>query len=132
MEKIYLMLRLLFLSLIFVSRSGSSGGGGVIEQREEDTGDKNLFSVWRQVDEGNVLDFRNLAFNTDFIFEFSNSEGVCTCNLEIDGSQSSGDILISDCVGIQGCFEFVDAYSINKDADSLRICDSRRDCDEFR
>lgn len=132
MNKFSLILALIFSSFVIVScGSDSDDDDSSAQQQREDA--KNLFSVWRQVDEDLVLDFRNMSFDTNYIFQFSTAEGLaCTCNLEIDGNQTSGDIFLRNCSGIEGCFSLIDTYSYDKDADSLRICDSRRDCDEYR
>jgi len=135
MKKMSFIFALMFSGLLAVScGSDDDNNGSVVDRqdREEAVG-KNLFSVWRDTsDTALTLDFRDYTFNEEAPFFFRTSQAIlCSCSIEFNGSQRSGDILLSDCTGIDACLDVIDTYSYEKSENTLIICDSRRSCDTF-
>lgn len=132
MRKMSFIFALMFSGLLVVSCGSDDDDSGSALEREEAEG-KNLFSVWRDTgDTSLTLDFRDYRFNQEAPFFFRTSQAVlCSCSIEFNGSQRSGDILLGDCKGVAECIDVIDTYSYEKSENTLVICDSRRSCDTF-
>ena len=133
MNKSIFLLTLLISSFVLISCGSDDDDNG--SSREEQEEGKNLFSVWRPAtnsDSNLTLDFRTYRFNQRAPFVLRTADTLlCSCAIEFEGNQSAGEINISDCTGVQSCLDFIDTYSYDKDPNSLEICDSRNDCDDF-
>lgn len=134
MKRSTLLLTLMISSLTLISCGSDDDDNGSSRQEQEEG--KNLFSVWRPAsnsDSNLILDFRSYNFNQRAPFVLRTSDTIlCSCAIEFEGNQSAGEFLISDCTGIPTCLDFIDTYRYDKNPNTLEICDSRNDCDDFQ
>lgn len=145
-KKQNLILSILLSAFVLVACGGGGGGGsddddsGGGDDREEE---KNLFSRWVDTDDGTVLDFRGMTFDTVFPFNFSFDSGeVCQCGLIFRGNQSEGTITLANCVYLGGgngdpncpaIFENNgEPYDYANENAELSICNAGNSCDEYR
>ncbi len=115
---------------------GSDSGGGSPEPEE-----KSLFSIWTNTeDEDDVIDFEEGSLGEEMPFTFTYPDGaVCTCTLELSGSQTSGNFILNSCefdrfstqYDDPGCNDLNGTGTYSVDNDILTICDDELECDTF-
>lgn len=133
--RLLLVLTLTCLSLLFSGCAKSGGSSDATANPDASSAggtdpngnsSKSLFSVWNE--ENNVfnLDFRSAQFGvTSQVSITSGTVGSCTCQVLIQGTQTSGTMVFSNCTnGSAGCVSLKPSGNYTKTNSSLQLCTS--------
>lgn len=92
------------LGLLFLTSCGSDDDGGLEpEEQQEDSLEKNLFSLWKNREDDSNFDLTNMSFETPANTDFVLSTGeTCSCSVFLSGSQNTGTMEVFNCVYIEG------------------------------
>lgn len=91
------------------------------------TSAKSIFSVWTEENNVFQLDFRSAQFGVSSeVLITSGTVGSCTCQVMIQGSESSGTMIFSNCTnGSIACVSLRPSGSYSKSSSSLlQLCTS--------
>lgn len=120
-------------ALTVLTACNGGGGGG---------GSKSLFSQWTSTNGNFYFDITGQQFGFPFYMGFLFGTGeYCRCTVEVQGSESSGFVLIDDCTyvsggnGDPGCVQFENGgtpYTYTKTGSTLSLCDSPGSCESYR
>lgn len=84
--------KLILAAVAAVGLAACGGGGG------DDPG-KDLFSTWKNVDNGAVLDLTYLEFSVPAQFDFRLVNGArCFCMVTVLGDQTGGKVALDSCI----------------------------------
>jgi hypothetical protein len=99
--------------------ANTAGTGG-------DTSSKSIFSLWNEENNTFQLDFRSAQFGvSSVVYITSGTVGSCTCNVMIQGSQTAGTMVFSNCTnGSVACVSLRPSGSYTKSSSSLQLCTS--------
>lgn len=128
---------IILIAIMMTACGGSDGSDGSSPEPEE----KSLFSIWKNTeDEDDVIDFEDGSLGEEIPFQFIYPDGaVCTCTLELSGSQTSGNFILNSCeyesftsgYGDPGCNDLNGTGTYSIDNDILTICDDEQVCDTY-
>lgn len=113
------------------SEASSGTGGG------STPASKDLFSVWTSSDSSYELDLTAASFNNSSTASVKIITGQsCSCNVLIQGSESSGNMTISSCTGNfsyngETCSSFAGSGTYTKSATDLHLCLSSNSCTDL-
>lgn len=130
-----LVFSIALFSLLFSACAKSGGGMDVTADATNNTAggvdpnnpnSKSLFSVWSEETNLFNLDFRSAQFGvTSNVYITSGTVGSCQCQVLIQGSQTAGTMVFSNCTnGAAGCISLKPTGSYTKSSSALQICTS--------
>jgi hypothetical protein len=104
--------------------NSTSGSDNTAAGTDPNASPKSLFSVWNEQANTFQLDFRSAQFGVTSVVQItSNTVGSCTCDVLIQGSQTAGTMVFSNCSnGSIGCISLKPSGSYTKASASLQIC----------
>jgi len=132
--RLLIVLGITCLSLLF---SGCGQGGGTPELTSDsdnnaagtdpNTSPKSIFNVWTEENNTFSLDFRSAQFGVSSeVFITSGTVGSCSCQVLIQGSQTSGTMIFSNCSnGSIACISLRPSGTYTNSSSSLlQLCTS--------
>jgi len=139
--RLLIVLGIACLSLLF-SACGQGGGtpeltsdsGNNTAGTDPNTSPKSIFSVWTEENNTFSLDFRSAQFGVSSeVLITSKTVGSCSCQVLIQGSQTAGTMVFSDCSnGSIACISLRPSGSYSKSSSSLlQLCTSNS-CSNMR
>lgn len=135
-------------SILALSACGGGGGGGSDAPRQteqqQQTAQTQLFSAWyHPTDPEDVIDLSN--GNMDTIFKLDlvmrNNKDKCSCQLQLSGTDSSGQLTIGNCTYINVtnevpvftvCEQLSETGTYQLIGGKLRLCSSGNECDDYQ
>lgn len=132
------------LGLLILASCGSDDDEGFeSEEQQEDSLEKNLFSLWTNREDDSTVDLTNMSFDTPTSTDFILSSGeVCSCSVLLTGDQNAGTMEVFNCfyddggLGDPDCdvlwengrrpYEYINSDRIMELCEAPGICESYR------